>query len=498
MFPIFITGLIIPILSFILQIRPRLYNRYFGVDTWRHLMLADYIRQHKRLPDVIKDKYLVEGPYDYPPTLLVILSLFPKKFLEKYQWLISPIFDFIHNLLLFVLVYLLTKNLFMALVAQIVYSLTPIVVLENSNLNTRSLGALILTLAFFPLLLYSIYGNPILLVVAVLFSILLFFSHRFSTQVLFFLSICFTLYEQNILYFGIFLLSGVGALVLSKGYYLRILRGHILLLKLWFKNIERRFAHQVRGVEKAGGSDFITRSYRLSCKMSPVTIMASNPWIIFIPLALILKDRFYPGISQVLFSKLVIWSIVTFLLAIATTWIKSLRFLGEGQRYLESGAFPTALISAFFISKFLLVKYHPLGILIPLLFAGGLLGGILYIQKKAIIEDTNRTITPALWKVIEFLRQRKEGVRIACLPHALADAIMYFTPSKTLLTDNSTGNWKLLDFWPTLQKPFPEIAKKYHLNYLLVNENYVKISELKLPSSHVALRIENLYLLKLS
>lgn len=101
-------------------------------------------------------------------------------------------------------------------------------------------------------------------------------------------------------------------------------------------------------------------------------------------------------------------------------------------------------------------------------------------------------------KVIEFLRQRKEGVRIACIPHALTDAIMYFTNSRVLCTDNSVGNWKLLDFFSTLKKPLLEIAKKYHLNYLLVDENYVKISELKLPSSHVALRIENLYLLKLS
>ncbi len=43
-------------------------------------------------------------------------------------------------------------------------------------------------------------------------------------------------------------------------------------------------------------------------------------------------------------------------------------------------------------------------------------------------------------KVIEFLRQRKEGVRIACIPHALTDAIMYFTNSRVLCTDNSVGN----------------------------------------------------------
>ena len=43
-----------------------------------------------------------------------------------------------------------------------------------------------------------------------------------------------------------------------------------------------------------------------------------------------------------------------------------------------------------------------------------------------------------------------------------------------------------------------KILFKYRLNHLLVNENYVKISELKLPSACVALRIKNLYLLKLS
>lgn len=466
-------------------------------------MLADYIRQYKKLPDVIKDRYIVEGPYDYPPILLVVLSFFPKRFLEEFQWLISPIFDLFHNLLLFATVYLVTENVVIAVVAQLIYALTPIVVLENSNLSTRSLGSLTLTLAFLPLLLYTVHENPLFLLVAIFFNILLFFTHRFSTQALLFTSVFFTFYELNPLYLGVFALSVICATLFSGGFYLRILRGHFLLLKLWFKNMDRRFAHQIRGVDKeiVQNPDFITRVYCLFWKVPIGAIIGSNPWVLFVWLFLLGSVRlplnwFGAETSARLFSKLATWAIVAFVLAVATTWLKPLRFLGEGQRYLEAGAFPTAIIAGLVICRFVWARHHPLWIAFSLVFAGGCLAGILYIQKKAIIEDTNRTITPALWEVIKFLRWKKEEIRIACIPHTLADAIMYFTNSRVLCTDNSVGNWKLLDFFPVIKRAPSEIVKKYDLNYLLVNENYVKIDELKLPSAHVAFHTENLYLLK--
>ena len=40
----YLIGFIVPILAYFLRIWPRIINRYFGVDTWRWLYFADYLR----------------------------------------------------------------------------------------------------------------------------------------------------------------------------------------------------------------------------------------------------------------------------------------------------------------------------------------------------------------------------------------------------------------------------------------------------------------------
>src|SRR3989338_5313940 len=103
-------GLVFSMFNFIFQIRPRLYNRYFGVDTWRNLSIADYIREHKKLPDYLP-KYMLKGPFDYPPVICIISALLPKNFVEKYNGFISPFIDSVHNFFLFVFSYYLTGNI---------------------------------------------------------------------------------------------------------------------------------------------------------------------------------------------------------------------------------------------------------------------------------------------------------------------------------------------------------------------------------------------------
>ncbi|MBI2196482.1 hypothetical protein HYU45_02600 [Candidatus Daviesbacteria bacterium] len=40
----FIIGLIISALSYIFQIYPRIFNKYFGVDVWSRTIEADYVK----------------------------------------------------------------------------------------------------------------------------------------------------------------------------------------------------------------------------------------------------------------------------------------------------------------------------------------------------------------------------------------------------------------------------------------------------------------------
>ena len=97
----YLTGLIVPVFSYIFQVYPRFINRYFGVDVWSRMLEADHIRKngHKIPMGKISDGYIIEGYLDYPPALPWLLSFISKKNLLSLQGFISPLFDVLQNIL---------------------------------------------------------------------------------------------------------------------------------------------------------------------------------------------------------------------------------------------------------------------------------------------------------------------------------------------------------------------------------------------------------------
>jgi hypothetical protein len=93
----FALGFIVPVFAFFFESYPRFFNRKFGVDIWTHLLyLKEYHRQ-KGIPKKIDKGFLVPGEYDYPPVFITILSKFPIKLVENYEFFFSPIFPIFGN-----------------------------------------------------------------------------------------------------------------------------------------------------------------------------------------------------------------------------------------------------------------------------------------------------------------------------------------------------------------------------------------------------------------
>lgn len=197
----YLYGLLIPFLSFILQIWPRLKNRYFGIDTWRHLLLADYVRKYHKIPTVLEKQYIhSSGNPGYPPVIYLILSVFPKDFAEKYQFIFAPFFDAIQNYCIFWFAYLITNDIFTAICAQVIAALTPVAVIEASNLSTRTLSCLVFSLSFIPLILFTstyFYGW---LFLAFIMLIVLFLTHKFAVQAYLFTALGLSIIERNPFY----------------------------------------------------------------------------------------------------------------------------------------------------------------------------------------------------------------------------------------------------------------------------------------------------------
>ena len=450
----------IALLNFGLQIWPRLKNRYFGIDTWRFALLADYIRTNKKLPDSIPEKYIISGSVDNPPLLYLILSVFPKNWFDKNQRLFSPAFDFLHSLTVFAMGYLATGSTSCGFLAQTIYGLTPVVPLEASNLSLRTFSSLIFSWTMVAVQAQVLFPHPFAFGVAVIFIVLLAYTHRMSLQVLFFSILAFSAIGNTAAYLWIFFVGLAVAVFSFKGQYLKYLRGQLLLIAFWMYNMPNRLAHQVRGnpTSKNKSPDFVRRIEYLIWKLPVLPFIAANPWILFVfwlmwadPVSMTVANG-NPWLT--VFIK---WSIILFILGLIFN-LKYTRFLGEGQRYLEYGTSAVAVVSAFEIYKIYEANDNLLQLSIPWMLGIGCLCIIIFMQKKIVVSNPDKSITPALWAVINFLNQENQEVRIACIPHGLADAVAYFMKNgKALLSDNSIGVWEFNDFWPLITKPLDDV-----------------------------------------
>src|SRR6185503_7419619 len=107
-----ILALPIALVGFVFEAYPRFINRYCGVDIWTHLLYLQEYKKQKGIPKKIENGFLVRGVYDYPPAFIFILSKFPLKYVEKYEYLFSAFFDTIFVIVVFIFSYIFTQNIF--------------------------------------------------------------------------------------------------------------------------------------------------------------------------------------------------------------------------------------------------------------------------------------------------------------------------------------------------------------------------------------------------
>lgn len=487
----FIYGSIIPFLSFALQIWPRLINRYFGIDTWRHLLLADYVRKHHRIPSVLEKQYICSsGNPGYPPIIYLILSLFPKNFTERYQFIFAPIFDAIHNYLIFFFTYFITNDVLSAIFAQVIAATTPIAVIEASNLSTRTLSYLIFSLSFFPLILFTTTHMYVWLFIAFVMLLVLFLTHKFAIQSFLFNALGFSIVEKNPFYILFFLSAFVFMIVFLGKIYKPILREHLSILNFWVKNITHRFTHQFRGEQKSKEvSDFVHRLYLLSFKNPFLYILGNNPWIgIFLVISFLSVSKSIHIFSTITDSnmqiKLNIWILLSVSVALLTLLIQRIKFLGEGNRYLEYSIFPLSILLGSYAPS-LLRNYQIQMVAVTTIIIPTLLALIILLQIKVVLKDRMRTITPELWDCIIRLNEFGEKARVAIFPLQFGDALTYFIKGKVLTTYNNAGLANLSDIYPIVRIPIDKLIKKFDINFILFDENHVTLNELNISQYHI-------------
>ena len=478
--------------SFVFQVRPRLGNRYFGIDTWRHLAVAEHYRRRRRGEVRDFDRYLIPERSDYPPLLRILLSWIPKRVLDSSQWFLSPVVDAVHSVVLFGLAYRLTGDVGAAVVAQIAYGLAPLIVMENSNLSTRSLASLMFSLLMISYLAFHSSGNWVLILVSVAVGTMLFLTHRMALQALLALTIVLSLWFQTPYYVLVFAGSWLMAIVVSGGFYWRVFKGHLAMLWWWRTNIHNRYAHQFRGLPDKDdqSGDPVFRIYQLVRNAPFIAVFAGNAFVLF-PIVVAVDRSFElgllrPAVWDFQLSFVLVWALTLLTTGVLIRQVRQVEWLGEGERYGEYAAFPTALAVAASVttvqSNLVWLPWLAFGVVAVVC---GLVPA-LYLQQRVVAKDVSRSMTPELREVLEAVDAIKSRPNLITFPLFLADFALYFTKARVFSTDSSFGHMHHYQgVWPVFDSPLAEILRRYDVDYVLVNESYVGRDEIGIEQAPI-------------
>ena len=490
---------LIPFLSFLLQSYPRFFNRFFGVDVWTRLLETDHVRKnHHKIPkDKLSGQFIIDGYFDYPPIFPTLLSYFPKNTLLQIQGFIAPFIDALHVLFIFYIASFLTGNVWFALIAQLLYMATPMIALENSYLTPRSLGYLNFSITTVSLLLFIATTNPLWLVIGVVSAVLIFLTHRFATQSFLFISIFFTYFLNTPLFIQVFLFGFASAVILTEGYYLRVLKGHLFNIYFWVCNLDFRFAHQVRGIlKKETKTEWVGKVYQFLSVFSPVAVFGLNPWAFsaFVYEAVVYLG-WIPG--SFLLHTFAAWILFFYAFGVVVLKIKHLMPIGEGQRYMEMATLPSVFLSTYLAFKLFDTPYRQLTAIV---LAGIIIFNltlILVIQLKGVINDKNRSVTGELQKIFLYVNKMKKTPRIICVPHQNTTLMVYHTKAQVFVNADNPGLMRVQETYPILKKSLKEMAEKYDLTHALIRTGFVTLKELNLKQKDVEFASGDVMLVKI-
>lgn len=482
-------SLLFPLLGFFLQSYPRFFNKFFGVDVWTRLLETDLVRQNgHRIPSqTIEGQFIIPGRFDYPPLFPWLMSFLSKDRLLALQGFVAPAFDSLHTLSIFWISFALTKDLGISLLAQALYVATPMIALENSYLTPRSLGYLLFSLSASMWLSFFYLEQPIFAVIGLVASVLLFLAHRFAVQSFAFFAVFFTFWTKSPLVLLVFFFSLGFALLITRGYYWRVLKGHLFNIYFWVRNLDFRFAHQVRGIARADKKkELLEKANALLTKLSPIGLIALQPWSGFGILCLILGWLNFLRLPDLYgaFGGMILFF---YLLASLVLSIKFLMPIGEGQRYLEMITFPSVFLSAylFFVLQKAPTPFPVIATVTLSLSVFFSLTMIVFLQIKGIVRDRNRSLTTDLQKTFDFMNRQKKDYRLICIPHQNTTLAIYRSKAAVLVNADNPGLMKIQDVFPILRLPLPQVKKKFKLTHALIRESFVTLKELGLDSKNI-------------
>ncbi len=471
-------GLLLFGLSVIARIWVRSARRDFGIDTWYFLNYAEGLRRQKRIPVKLKHYLLDIEEQWYPPVTALLVSLLPKKLADRYHWVISAVVDSIQATVLYIFSILSTGRFDISVAAALLYITSTVNSSMSSNLNARPLASLISSLLMLALYNYTLTPGIHSLAIVLLLGALLLHTHKMATQQLLFFIFGLTILTQNIHFLYILCLIFIISFIITGGFYAKILRNNIQIVRYWVKNLPYLGKHQVyesplykngkSGANRMGVSGI--KAHKI------MSMVAKSQLLLFLAIIIVFwvskrNDFHVKNISFIFF-----WSFINYFTVISTTYLPIFKFIGEGFKYLIYGAFPASFLVSCGIISLSPNPFIAYGIL------GFLIAVNLFIQVFTLNRqflNTGSYADDELKNVIGILKESKED-NVMCIPVYKAEPVAYLAGKKVLWGGHGSGWDSLNDFFPVIRVPLEALIKKYKVSFLLLDKRFADIEDLRI------------------
>ncbi len=328
----------------------------FG-DAMVHLLLAEMIRRNGNLLIRRTPEFLLSGPQDYPAFFHWLVAQLPKNFVERYEWMFSPLIEGVHAALVFIALFValswlgIQSPLEIALLLIFTWIVTPSLAMDvrrGGFLNERVFGFLFSNCYFLAMAGWLVTGEPLLLLASILSGCIVAVSSKFSMQAIVFITPLVALLLMDFLPLVLLLATLISALMLSGGYAGFVWRGSVRHTRFY-----ARYLVRVGDYVNSFSMHQFSEAARLLCRGNVRTaahLVLEHPMIksvINAPAVWVSLAAAYAatGTNEDLQGVLVAFVAGPAMVALATTTDK-LKYLGEGERYLEVAIAPALLLIA--------------------------------------------------------------------------------------------------------------------------------------------------------
>jgi len=442
-------------------------------DTWGDYTIIDDIRNNNHFLPKSFPKYEYSENL-YPCLMHWFLSFFKKSRVESIAIYVGTAMDLMHISLLYYFSYWLFGYFYISLISSLMFILSILSLPYFSRTFSpggRAMGEFFVSLSTVSLFLYyKTSAIEYALFSSFVISLILLGS-RFATQALVFSFILFSLfgYHDSL---KILVLGLLFALILSRGFYFKILKGHWGGIYYFYNVKEKRSI-------VSGDSDikkifiFFKNPFKNYSKLKSnklINGITTTPQVVVLPVTMILMD-----VSNFLFSEsfLFLWSSIMFIISLMTA-LNFARCVGPSNRYINYSKFSLSLLLAvvmvlhynvFLLMLFILVIFYLTYRMIKVY-------KIINKQSKSDIKDKidrNK-------EVYSFLKNLPE-TKILTSPFNLAHEVIYKTNHSSIYYEGTlSAKESVQHIRTTLQFPYPDLMaceEEFNFTHILQNKSSV-------------------------